>query len=856
MMFKKVKLILVLIFTVVFLVSCGSSAMKYIGHRMAPDKTPIKGENTLYIDGVDSTITIHFDEYGVPHIIAQDEKAMAFAFGYMHGRDRRFQLETLKLLSSGKMRELIGDKDASGVMTNLEVFSRMIGLEKDAQAILDSCDEKDMTIFNAYADGINTATEIEPIPLEFKLLDYTPPPWTAKDTALITALISFGLCKNWEHELGRLELIVHQLRTGSSVERAMKIWKPRYNLPPHLIGEAPDTDPFALIPPVAPKLVEYLAGWAKENPIALNQEVTLALANSTDDDYWGAWGMGGSRSNNWALSGKWTGTGKGAFSGDPHMPHTLPPLGYLIHVKCNNCGGKEVDLIGGSFMGLPAIVFGTNGHVAWGPTSNWGDITDIFVEKPVPGKEGFYYYKGKELPFETRVEIFRIRQEDGSFKIEERKVRETVHGVLLNDFVDRIPEDFPLVALHRSGPKGRPILALRNLYLSKNVTQARAALSDFSAMVGHWSLADSSGNIAYCGPMSLPRRTMHLGTVPVPGWTGEYDWKEFVPMAELPWIENPPSGFIGTANNQVIQPESLGYPINFEGNVVHRYARIKDVLEKGNNGRSVVDQISALQIDGMNMGYGEVLDAYKPTLTKLVGDEDSLLSRAAEILLEWDGMMTGESIAPTIFNSLNAYLIKANLEDEVSPKTMAWYLKYFNAEPFLFGILKNPANPAWDDRRTKEVETVDQVIEKSFRITIAALVKRYGPNIDNWQWQTAAPFYMTHPFGGQKSLAKYLNRGPFPTPGGIDTLFKCQFMRTEMTHFPIKYGPVLRVMIDFNDMTSSRMSLPGGQSGRPSSKHYDDQIDMFFNGTGISMELDFEKIKANSVGSLLLAPKE
>ncbi len=837
------------------LTGCGSPAMKYIGHRISPDKTSIKGQETLHLDGIKSPVVIHFDKFGVPHIEADDEESMIYAIGYMHGRDRRFQLETLRLLAAGKMRELIGDKDSSGVMTNLEVFSRMIGLEKDAGIILASCDEKDMVVFDAYAAGINAATAVEPRPLEFKLLDYAPAPWTNKDSALIAALISFGLCKNWEHELGRLELIVHQLDTGSTIGRALKIWKPRYYLPPHLIGKKPKDDPFASYHPVAPELVEYLNGWIKSNPISLNNERKTASV-SVHDQYWESWRMGGSRSNNWAMSGKWTGTGKGAYSSDPHMPHSLPPLGYLLHVKCHNIRDREVNLIGASFIGMPAVIFGTNGKVAWGPTSNWGDVTDLYVEKPAQGKPGYYLYKGEERAFKIRKEIFKIRQEDGSYKIEQRTVRESVHGVLLNDFIERLPKNFPLTAISRVGPKGRPLTSIRNLYLSQNVTQARAALADFAAMVQHWSLADSSGNIAYAGPMVLPKRTKHLGTIPSPGWTGEYDWKEFFKVEDLPFLENPETGFLGTANNQVIQPDYLGYPVNFEGNVAHRWARIRQVLAKGNDGRPVVKQIAALQIDGMNIGYSEVLENYSPALEKLVGDENSLVSKGAKILLEWDGNMNSTSMGATLFNSLNAYLIKAVLEDEVSSKTMTWYLKYFNAEPFLFGILKDGKNPAWDDRRTEKIETSDEVIEGAFREAIDALASRYGENVENWQWQEAAPFFMNHPFGGRKSLAKYVNRGPFPTPGGIDTVFKCQFMRTEMTRFPIKYGPVLRVMIDFNDLAGSRMSLPGGQSGRPSSKHYDDQIDMFLTGAGISMEMDFEKLKPEFVGTLTILPKE
>ena len=115
-------------------------------------------------------------------------------------------------------------------------------------------------------------------------------------------------------------------------------------------------------------------------------------------------------------------------------------------------------------------------------------------------------------------------------------------------------------------------------------SEARSALDGLTAIVGHWVLADGRGNIGYASPVNLPLRKSFLGTVPVPGWNGKYEWDGFVPAEELPWIENPPKGFIATANNQVVQPESTGYPINFEGDVPFRVQRINQRLALGRSG--------------------------------------------------------------------------------------------------------------------------------------------------------------------------------------------------------------------------------------------------------------------------------
>jgi penicillin G amidase len=257
----------------------------------------------------------------------------------------------------------------------------------------------------------------------------------------------------------------------------------------------------------------------------------------------------------------------------------------------------------------------------------------------------------------------------------------------------------------------------------------------------------------------------------------------------------------------------------------------------------------------VDMGFFSLKPVYEKALGNLKTDSDPAVAGAAKALLAWDGKTAPDSAGPTIFHALNAYLLKTNMEDEVSAKTMEFMMAYFNMEPFVFEMLGDPANPAWDDRRTEAKEQADEVIAKTFRRVAADLSKEYGEKPEKWAWQKAAPFYLSHPFGTQKALSGYLNRGPFPTSGSGNTVFKNQFMRTEMTRFPIKYGPVLRVAIDLNDLPGSAMSIPGGQSGRPSSRHYDDILPLYMEGKGLSMEMDLAGVKKNAKGAIFLKPE-
>lgn len=802
------------------------------------------------------------DPHGIPHVTAGSEWDLFFALGYLHARDRRFQMELLKMDSQGRLRELLG-RQAPPAILRLEVFSRAIGFRDNAAAALAALPLEDREVLEAYAKGVNEATTREPAPREFTLLRYLPEPWSPVDCLSILELVSFGFCKNWEQELVRLELTVNQLKTGSSAERALSIWPPRLDLPPHLIGVKPEKDPFAEIPPVAPELLNYLrslyggnvaarrrsdperAGYAARlHPTgARPNDAAVSLERSLDLRF---------LSNNWAVDGKWTGTGKGAFAMDPHMPYSLPPLTYLTALRLE-AEKEEFSVMGAGIPGLPAIPFGTNGKVAWGPTSNWADTTDLYVEIPAPGKPGYYLTETGETAFSVREEIFLIRRIFG-YRQESKTFRSTRHGVIVNDFLGRLPADFPLIALRRAGTVGGSLSGLRHLYRSSGVREARAALNGFTALSGHWALADSGGNIGYTGPVALPLRRKSLGTFPVPGWTGAHEWEGFVPAADLPAIENPPPGYLATANNQVVQPESAGYPINFEGDVPHRITRILSLLSEGNHGGKTADRLRAIQMDGADASFTAMRPFLLPVLEGLKRDPDPLTAEAARVLSDWDGMTDPASPAPTIYQSLISMVFMQTMSDEASPDAFDFLLFYFNADPLIFGILADPSNPAWDDRLTTRVETAAEVMDTVFRGCVRALKIRYGRRVEDWSWRKAAPFTIYHAFGSRFAFNSY-NRKDLPAMGTASSIFMHKYDRKDPTEFPISYGPALRLVVDLSDSLRCFASIPGGQSGRPDSPRYSDLLPLFLEGKGVDIELDPSAALENAVLSIRLLPK-
>ena len=827
------------------------------GCATAP-KTPVglPQPRTARADGIAGPVSILIDQHGVPRISAGTDADLAFGLGYMHARDRRFQMELLRMDALGRLRELLGARVPRAVL-RLEITSRSLGFDHDAETIFGSLPEDDRVILAAYARGVNSGTAREGRPFEFRLLGYEPEPWTPLDSLAVLQLVSFGFCKNWEQELARLEVIVYQLQKGFTVGHALAVWPPRFDFPPHLIGKKPATDPFESVPVIAPELAEYLTRrFAGEATAWMRPATSLdlgALSNGEErsdapDPLSSALDLR-FLSNNWAVDGSWTGTGKSAFAVDPHVPSSLPPLPYLVSLSLESAVEQGYRVAGASFPGLPAVPFGTNGKVAWGPTSNWADVTDLYVEKPSDSRPGCYQTENGDVPFTTREEVFKVRHQS-EFTEETRTVRSTRHGIIVNDFVDRLPADFPLVALARAQTYGRSLQSLHDLYRSSNVAQARAALAGFTSMVGHWVLADADGSIAYTSPVNLPLRRNFLGTVPVPGWNGAYRWDGFVPVDELPRLENPPQGFVATANNQVVQPESTGYPIDFEGDVPFRAQRITSQLAQGRSGSRLVNQMSALQSDGRDNSFPSVRAVIEKGVATLADAPSPLLASAARTLLAWDGNTDPDSPAPTLYQSLLTTLMDVLLAHEVSMSTLGFLRTYFNSDPLLFGILGDPANPAWTDLRELTGQDQTRVVATAFRLSVAALTRRYGPRLTEWTWRRAAPVTLPNALGSVPGLG-FLNRGGFAPRGTSSSVWLHKFERRDPAHFPVLDGPGVRFIMDFNDPSRCVVSLPGGQSGRPASRHYGDLLPIFEEGQGVAIELGPE-IPADEVEAQLL----
>ncbi len=453
---------------------------------------------------------------------------LATAIGYVHATDRLTQMIGMKLVSQGRISEMAGPSTL-----NLDIYLRTLNLKQAAENMYKNISPERLHLLNRYGDGVNAYinAHTDNLPPGLALAGYTPEPWQPIDTLMIFTLVTLSLSCNLHEEIAALDI-------AQAIGPEKTAW---------LLPIYPDE-------PLPFDEMEKLKG------------IDLKNAAKSFSELSGLWPLlktvglsGQAASNNWAISKERTQEQASIFSNDMHLFLTMPSMWNMMHVR----SGK-FDAAGMNIAGIPSIVAGYNGHIAWGMTMVMADNQDIFLEqlKRIDGKL-HYLYKGQWLPASERKEIFKVKGKDPVTVI----VHETIHGPLMNDILNKKPIhsiqarqiDLPY-GLALSWPLATKddvsLEAFFSLSSAGSVDEAIPLFKRIRSIPLNFVLADKQ-NIAWQVTGNYPIRAKGRGLVPSPGWTGEYDWKGLLDPAVLPHAENPPAGFVATANNRTV---SKDYP--------------------------------------------------------------------------------------------------------------------------------------------------------------------------------------------------------------------------------------------------------------------------------------------------------
>src|SRR5882724_71681 len=561
--------------------------------------------------GLKAPVEILRDKNAVPHIIAGSLEDAAFGLGYVHAQDRFWQMELMRRLGQGRLSELIPPSLIGTGLIDTDRTMRGLGVYRRATESLNALTPGIRTILDAYAAGVNAwiGDPDQQFGLELTMIklfsggSYRPEPWRPADSLVWAKLMALGLDGNWRAELLRLRL-------------ARKI--------------GPDGVKFLIEPP----------GDNRDSTISLANEAM----NGTDlDRLYNATDNIGTRkreaSNEWVLSGAHSVSGKPLLANDPHLALSFPGTWYLARLV-----GPGFDIRGATSPGSPAIVLGHNGTIGWGFTTTNLDSQDLFVERVDPTDPNRYITPDGARPFSVREETINVRWGDPVAL----RIRETRHGPVINDIIARSDDLTPqghVLALQATALDGADTSAegFGRIGLAQNWEDFLGAARKIVSPMQNMVYADTAGNVGLVSPARVPIRRKGDGSMPVPGWTSEYDWAGFVPFDELPRVYNPASGIIVNANARVV-PDDYRHFITRDWGEPYRQRRANQLLREVE--RHPVYGMIVMQADNLTLDADDML----PVLLK-GAPRNARAAKVHALMRSWNRFMLANGPVPLIYTA-------------------------------------------------------------------------------------------------------------------------------------------------------------------------------------------------------------
>ncbi|MFQ6016038.1 MAG: penicillin acylase family protein [Anaerolineae bacterium] len=811
------RVLTILFFVILILAVLLLGGATYVVRRSFPQI-----EGTVKVPGLKSQVEIHRDGWGIPHIYADNIEDLYFAQGYVHAQDRLWQMEFTRRVGHGTLSEVLGE-----VTLETDRFLRTIGLSRAAQAHLADLDEETLLRLQAYANGVNAFIDSHKgnLPLEFTILGFQPAHWQPLDSMVYAKLMAWLLGDNWEAELLRARLV-----KALGEEKAAALAPPYpaggpFIIPPEAKEYAATGSwPWAVTEPTIPPEVD---GYASLGEPSLSAYIHLEELLGLNGTLLG--------SNSWVVDGTKSVTGLPLLANDPHLSIQNPSIWYENHLV-----GGGLNVVGVSFPGSPGVIIGHNDHIAWGLTNLGPDVQDLYMEKINPDNPHQYQFKGKWEDMTLVKEVIEVK---GRSQPEVLEVRLTRHGPIINDVVEGLEQ--PLAFRWTALESGTILRAIGLLNRAANWQDFREALRYFDVPAQNVVYADVEGNIGYQAPGLIPIRAKELGLVPAPGWTGEYEWTGYIPFEELPFVFNPPTHHIVTANNKIV-PDSYPYFISYEWAAPYRAQRIVDLLISKD--KLSIEDFQQIQADTLSIPAQK----FMPHILRLQ-PEGILQERAMEQLRGWDLRNEADSAGAALFEVMYLKLVENTFADELGEELFEGYLEASTAHHMaLERLMEEPDNPWFDDINTAEKETRDDILKKSFVEAIDFLGRRFGDVPHEWTWGRLHTSTFDHPLGSVKPLDKIFNSGPVPSRGSGFTVNASAFSYEEpfATAVLVSY----RQIVDLDDWGKSVAMHTTGQSGQPFHRHFRDMLVAWQVVEYHPMYFDKEMVVPDREGLLILTP--
>ena len=748
----------------------------FTGFWQNAENASVKARKSLVLKETIANVDIAFDDRMIPHIFAQNDHDVYYAQGYVTAKHRLWQMDFQTRYAAGRLSEVVGKK-----AIEVDRYQRRMGMVYGAEKSLEGmmADPKSKEMILAYTAGINAyihSLSAAKLPLEYKILDFKPEDWTPIKCALLLKQMSAVLA------MGSDEFYMTNIRKKFGTEVVKDLF-PDYPFKEDPIIPVGTKWDFQPLPIPAP-------------PASFTEIITGSVKTKQKEE-----GIG---SNNWALSGSKTLSGSPILSNDPHLDLTLPSIWYQIQLHAPGLNSYGVSL-----PGAPGIIIGFNQNIAWGVTNVAADVLDFYQIKFKDDTHKSYWYNNQWKNTSTRLEKIEIRGD----KAETDTVFYTHHGPVV--YLQK-PKNYARAGNVPIGNALRWIAheksnELKTFYLlnrGKNYDDYRKALTFYTAPAQNFIFASADNDIAITANGKFPLKWKDQGKFILDGTDPKSDWQGWIPAAHNPTVKNPPRGFVSSANQSSTDP-SYPYYINWEFSPYERGKRINDRLTAMT--KATADSIRTMQTDTYSIFAQNIL----PTILSLVDNSklNATQKEALRITSEWNKYYEAKSLAASIFDLWTKRLQSNIWSDEFVVDSVP--MRFPSRDRSLQLVLKEPNSKWVDNINTPEKETLSDLVNEAFKYSCDSLERKYGAIGKKWEWanvkHTNVPHLAKIPGFGSKTLM--IGGGKMT----IDALSESN-------------GPSWRMVIELGKNPKGHGVFPGGQSGNPGSRFYDDMIDTWASG--------------------------
>ena len=795
---------------------------------------PTSGE--IAVSGLKSQVKIYFDDFGVPHIISQNQDDAYFTQGYLHAQDRLWQMDLTRRVAEGRLSEVFGAQ-----VIEFDKLFRTIGIHRFSYSWYNSISPESKQILTSYTQGVNKfiETHYDNLPVEFDALNYRPEPWKPEQSLMLARMMGWDLNIAWY-----TDYVMGEVLSKTGIEKTSLIF--------------PDTNITIYTKPVIEPVDSTVESEEKETPkkkkfrdetgYLENENATYLKQVSflgknffeSNQNYRNFLGINGSHtgSNSWVVSGSRSFTGKPILANDPHLALQAPSRWYEMYIK----GGK-LDVRGMTFPGIPGVVIGSNKTISWGLTNLMNDDNDFIILKRDSADSRKYIYNNQATSLDSIKEKIYIKDSvETDFIIYTTKIGPVISDLKMRGFADMTenPDDpyrDKLMTFRWTGfEQSDEVNCFYGINTASNWDEFKASLKDFSVPAQNFIYSDIYGNIGYRAGGKIPiRKTNTEFSYIFPG-EDEIDWTGYIDFDKLPELYNPPEGYIITANTDPyswMKDSKDKFYISYLWEPSSRFNSIKQFID----GRTLFDleDFKLLQ-NSYESPYAKGLlkDFFTDTQTGSLNYDTETLA-AIEKLKNWNSDIVKNEAASVIYNTYIVYLIKNIFEDELGEHIFNDFISIQNL-PYrsLERIMNQPESEWFDNLTTTTQEKRPDIVKKSIIQAVEFLKNKFpGKDVNSWNWGSVHTVKFRHPLGFVEALDKTFNIGPYDVGGDQTSVNNTEYRFSDVIekgNFDVVVGASMRMITSMADIERPLTINSTGQSGQPVSTHYSDQARMWSYG--------------------------